>query len=701
MQFKQSLNLIQQMGPAWVAGRAGYAVRRKIGWLERRCPVSDWSAYRWAEIAPSVPPGRLRELLETESAPKFFLRPALREGYQAHLQRLITPAQQSALLSEIDALRRGEWLFFGSFRRNVEWPPRWHRHPETGDEGPRTHWSRIADMGAADVKWLWELGRFMPVYALVRAYWLTGDAAHAETFWELTESFRAENPPNQGAQWMCGQEASFRLLACLFGLFGFMDAPATTDTRLVALMEMLVAHGERIAGNIGYALAQKNNHGVNEALGLWLLGALFPFLPQASRWTALGRKLLVREARRQIYDDGAYIQQSMNYHRLVLQSYAIALRVGELCGQPLPAELYERYGRAADWLWQVTDADSGQTPNYGSNDGATLLRLDAADFTDYRPTLNAAFWIKEKARRFSGGACDELLLWLGGAAALDAPVQTKPQQNLASDTSGYYTLRGADTWAFTRCGKYLDRPAQADMLHADIWWRGGNIVADPGTYSYNSPSPWNNGLAGTKVHNAVTLDGLDQMERGPRFTWFYWTRGRVVPQATPSGDDSTRRWTGEHFGYQARLGVVHRRSILLKDDWLWVIVDDLTGAGTHDLTAQWLLPSAEIVEHDAASLRLRWPVGEGSLWYATFAPEMVQPTQIDILHGPPDDVRGWFAPRYLRKEAALGVVVRDHCTLPARRVTVLALDATARLETLQENGLEISGGAGPAKLAWS
>ena len=225
MQFRQSLNLIQQMGPAWVAGRAGYAVRRKIGWLERRCPVSDWSAYRWADIAPTVPPSRLRELLETESGPKFFLRPALRDGYQAHLQQLITPAQQSALLSEIDALKRGEWLFFGSFPRQVEWPPRWHRHPETGDEGPRTHWSRIADMGAADVKWLWELGRFMPVYALVRAYWLTGDAAHAETFWELVESFRAENPPNQGAQWMCGQEASFRLLACLFGLFGFLDAP--------------------------------------------------------------------------------------------------------------------------------------------------------------------------------------------------------------------------------------------------------------------------------------------------------------------------------------------------------------------------------------------------------------------------------------------------------------------------------------------
>lgn len=685
MQIKQTINLIQQMGPAWVVGRARYAAQRKLGWLERRCPVQSWDAYRWAALAPSVPVKTLRGWLNETVAPRFVIRPALRESYQNQLQQLLTLAQQAALVASADAVRSGNWPFFASATRAVGWPPRWHKHPQTGEVWPNTHWSKLADLGGSDVKWLWELGRFMPVYALVRAYWLTGDATHAETFWQLVESWRAANPPNQGAHWMCGQEATFRLIACLFGLCAFLDAPATTEARLVALLEMLAAHGARIAGNIGYALAQKNNHGVNEALGLYLLGTLFPVLPASARWAALGSKLLLREAQRQIYPDGAYIQQSMNYHRLVLQSYALALRVSELSAKPLPTELYALYRRAAHWLWQVTDAVSGQVPNYGSNDGATLLALDAADFTDYRPTLNVALWLADKKRTFEGGPCDEMLLWLAGAEALQTKVEIQPQQQLADASGGYYTLRGADTWAFTRCGVYRDRPAQADMLHADLWWRGHNLLADAGTYSYNSPPPWNNGLAATRVHNAVTVNDSDQMERGPRFTWFYWTRGRALKRGADNtlqrnADGATQLFIGEHDGYQARFGVVHWRAILLHDNWLWVIVDDLRGTGTHDLAAQWLMPRTEILAHEGGAYHLQTPVGQVRLWCLTFAPEVLASTEFTHFVGPPDDVRGWFSPRYLQKEPALGLVVTDKsCLLPARRVTLLSLDAEAEM----------------------
>jgi hypothetical protein len=691
MQLKQAINLMRQMGPAWVAGRAGYAARRKLGWLERRCPAQGWAAYEWRKIAPQVAPDALRELL-CEAGGRFFVNPDNRLRYQTRLREIVAPDAEQRLNDEIAALKRGEWQLFSSHWRQVGWPVRWHVHPETGAEWPLAHWSKITDLGGSDVKWLWEIGRFAPVYALLRAYWLTGDAAHAETFWQLAEGWREQNPPNRGAHWMCGQEASFRVLAWLCGLFGFLDAPATTDARLVSMMEMLAAHGRRVRGNIGYALAQKNNHSVNEALGLWLLGALFPFLPDAAAWERDGRRFLEREAARQIYPDGAYVQQSINYHRLILQSYAVALRVGELCGRPFSAELKSRYRRAAEWLWQVTDAASGHAPNYGSNDGAALLKLDGADFADMRPTLAAAFWLTDKASVFNDKASQERLLWLCGEEALDAPAAPRPQSNLSADTGGYYTIRGAETWAFTRCGVYRDRPAQADMLHADLWWRGHNLVADPGTFSYNSPAPWRNGLAATRVHNCPSADGLDQMERGPRFTWFYWTRGRVMRR-------EAKLFVGEHDGYRRRLGVAHRRVIWLANEWLWVIADELAGAGEHDLSAQWLFPAAEIVAREGNGFHLRTPAGECRVWFATFAPQSVT-TAVDIAKGPPDDTLGWFAPRYLDKVAALGLVVRDRCALPARRVTVLALDAAARLKSCTESELQVTRGADKFAARW-
>ena len=132
MQLKQAINLVQQMGPAWVMGRAGYSLRRKTGWLERRCPVSDWPAYSLAGVAPE----NLRAALEEIAAQRFFIGPEKRLGYQKRLRELITPAAEQQIHDEIAALKRGEMQFFSSVWREVGWPVRWHTHPETGAAWP-------------------------------------------------------------------------------------------------------------------------------------------------------------------------------------------------------------------------------------------------------------------------------------------------------------------------------------------------------------------------------------------------------------------------------------------------------------------------------------------------------------------------------------------------------------------------------------
>ena len=279
----------------------------------------------------------------------------------------MSPAAISEVVKEVEAARGGSFQFFSGDQKQIGWLPEWHRHPQTLIEWPKVHWSRLQDLGESDVKWLWETARFGLAYKIVRAYWLTGNTDYAETFWELLESWRAENPPNCGVHWMCGQECSIRVLALCFALFGLLDAPATTPERVAALLETLADHGERIEGNLSFAISQKNNHSVNEALALWTLGTLFPMLRTASRWQDKGRKLLELEARRQIYDDGSYVQHSLNYQRLILQSYAWAIRLGELSGAPFSSALIQRYGKAARFLYQLTDETSGGAPNYGSN----------------------------------------------------------------------------------------------------------------------------------------------------------------------------------------------------------------------------------------------------------------------------------------------------------------------------------------------
>jgi hypothetical protein len=693
----QAWTLLRQMGPRWVVYRSAYAVRRRLGGLERRFPASDWTEYRLSDLAGGLGAEELRPHLEA-AASQFFFRPRDRPARRVGLESILDSKARAVLLSEAAGIREGRIPFFGSASRDVGSPPIWHRHPVTGVTWPSTHWSRIDDGDPSDIKWLWELGRFGFAYTLVRASWLTDERSHAEVFWTLIESWREANPPNRGVHWMCGQECALRVLAWCFALVGFLDEPSTTSARLQRLLEMLVAHGVRIQGNLGFALSQRNNHGINEALALWTLGSLLPFLAPARHWEEEGRRRLEEEASRQIGRDGGYVQHSLNYHRFMLQSYAWALRLADLQGRPFSAALRERFARAVDLLVDLTDDESGGAPNYGSNDGSTLFRLDTLPFGDQRPVLGLGSWIAEGRRSYASGPWDESLFWLCNEA-LNAPVRPRPVRDLVAAESGYYTVRADHTWGFVRSCVYRSRPAQADMLHLDLWWRGINLMADPGTYSYSASPPWNNALRRTGVHNSVEVDGLDQMEAGSRFTWFGWTRGRVLRSNTDGSE--LKLIEAEHDGYVDRLSIVHRRTVMLVRGQLWIVIDDVRGHGRHRLRSQWLLPGSQ-GEMIGQRLRVSSPAGPCDVWFHTFdRTGRGAPPNVERIVPVPDVPLGWSSPHYGHRHPALAVVVEDAGDLPLRRLTLVSLDSSVLIRDVGVTHLHVEFGSGSFEAKWS
>ena len=108
----------------------------------------------------------------------------------------------------------------------------------------------------------------------------------------------------------------------------------------------------------------------------------------------------------------------------------------------------------------------------------------------------------------------------------------------------------------------------------------GGVVStwrvDAGTYLYNGEPPWNNGLAGTAVHNTVMLDWRNQMRRAGRFLWVDWAEasGRSFASQDTAYPDC---FEGEHDGYRL-YGVRHRRTVRALAESGWAIVDDLLGA---------------------------------------------------------------------------------------------------------------------------
>jgi len=643
----------RHLGPGWLLFRAGHACATRLGWLRARLPATSWDEQPLSRFLSHSALAEPHAYLEyrRQSAPRFLFRSADRAAYAPLFARWDDGESDVQALAE--GIARGEVRYFEHHTVSVGFPPNWHRNPFTGETAPAArHWSEIGDFDQGDIKVIWDRSRFGFVYPLVRAYWRTGNDRHAETFWQLVESWREANPPQQGPNWMCGQEISLRVMAWCFGLWGFLDSPATTPARTAGLAQMIAISGARIEANLAYALSQKNNHGISEGMGLWTIGLLFPELRRSAKWRAIGRRVLERLGRELIYGDGAFSQHSTNYHRLMLHDYLWALRLGDLNQQPLSAELRERVDRAAAFLHQLQDADSGQTPCLGGDDGALILPLSRCDYRDYRPVTQAAWFLDHGDRCHPDGPWDEDLLWLFGPEALETRVTPPERRDLKADRGGYYTVRSPAGFALARCATFRHRPAHADQLHVDVWWRGRNVALDAGTYSYNAPPPWDGALANAAWHNTVTVDDRDQMERPSRFLWLPWSRGKSDGvRRSQSGQIAC--WEGEHDGYERLTPpVCHRRALVRLGDEHWVVVDRLSSRDEHRYRLHWLLADAPY-EWNEASGRLvldlagvPYQVQVGTL-SGTLACSLVRADE----HSP----RGWWSPYYLAREPALSL----------------------------------------------
>jgi asparagine synthase (glutamine-hydrolysing) len=664
-------------GFGWLAERMVYEMQVRSGFQTLRFPQRSWSKNelsRW--LAPGVPSGPDEYAwYRSEHPAPFFFKSSDRPNFNRALRGVLGEIGIQSLTDEASQIQRGEFSYFFSQPGQLGFPPDWHRNPFTGQStSASAHWSRVPMFSGetGDLKFIWEPGRFASAYKLARAYWACGTDCGAETFWRLVESWEQANPPNHGAHWKCGQETSLRILAWCFGLSAFSDSAATTPERVARLVGMIAAQADRVAGDHVYARLQRNNHSISEGVGLWTVGLLFPELRHAEQWRRQGRQILIDEAARQIAGDGSYIQNSMNYHRLMLQDYTWAIRLGELIGEPFPDSVIDRFARAVNFLYQMQDDESGETPCYGPNDGALILPLNTCDYSDFRPAIGSAHYLVNRERLYQPGPWDEDLLWLFGEKPLETPIQPVERRSFAAEEGGYYTLRGERAFAVTRCVTYRYRPAQADMLHLDLWWRGVNVACDPGSYLYYAAPPMDNSLAGTAVHNTVVVDGQDQMARGPRFMWFEWTRAEtLVFKRSQHGD--LERFEGQHYGY-TRLDppVTHRRGVVRAGDDVWVVVDDLLGEGPHTVEGHWLLHRGEhVLDEKANRLQLSLPGGKLRLYWNYWD---LKQTTADVSCGEEQKApRGCRSPYYGLREPALSLKLGGRGSLPCRIAWVFVL----------------------------
>jgi len=560
-------------------------------------------------------------------------------------------------INQADKILSGVFLQFGINYSKIDLSPKHELR----------HWSQpTAPFSGAenkDIKFIWESARFSWAIKLAQAFYLSKEEKYAKFFWEKYGEFSKANPLNLGPNWESAQEVALRLIALIISINLIKDAKSSNIERKTDLFKSIADHADRIPPTISYAKAQNNNHLISEAVGLFTAGIFLPEHPHASKWKRLGLKWFHDAVNNQISEYGEYIQHSNNYHRLML---TLALWMKVLLqngGQKMSSQTHAKLSNASKWLMCQLDPISGQVPNLGHNDGSLILPFCPTPYEDYRPILQAASRVFLDEPAFDPGPWDDLCAWLG--------VSIKEKRKKAPSfliNSSAPRIGNSDAWGSLRTARFTSRPAHADQLHVDLWYRGHNIALDAGTFQYNALPPWDNGLAQTLVHNTLMVNEKNQMFQAGRFLWLDWAQSHIV-------DQNDNLICAEHNGYR-KLRVVHQRTLKRVSAKKWEIVDLVfsshSSSNEYQIDLHWLLPDWPM-RFSGNTCTLSTPFGSVKL--DIFSATKTTPSKFTFYKkGRPisgeiqeESLLGWFSPTYGQKNPALSI---QYSTINALPLTI-------------------------------
>lgn len=472
-----------------------------------------------------------------------------------------------------------------------------------------------------DPEWAWFFNRHHWFPDLAEAYQKTGDIRYRDALLSTLDDWIATHPaPGSitfSAAWR-PLEAARRLQNSWLHVAPLISAwPEFTAERRARFEASLVAHGEHLMRRHAFG----GNHLVTEMLVLARLALERPDLPGAATWLDYALKQLDTAYSEQIYPDGAHVELSTHYQRVIALNYQELL------------DLLRSHGRAAlatDWkprveaLWRYVAAvmtPDGANPLTNDSDEEDFRGLLAAHAPQFLPPSDPAY----------------------RPAPATSTVEPPTTATLHLPWAGQTVFRGGELgrdWAFFEAGPRGTDHDHADHLQLSISIGENRFLTDPGRYTYQ-PGPWRDYFAGPTGHNVLLIDGRGADERPARVS------SPPEPARFHRVEGLEIAWGDAVFSTAANARSADWRRVVVHAPGLgWAVIDRVVAFGDFTLTTQWhwapavevsTMPGTAIARSGSEELLVSgpadgaWSVARGSL---------------------PPDVRGWFSRRFNQREAA-------------------------------------------------
>jgi len=487
-------------------------------------------------------------------------------------------ARQRCLHDAQQILKGGTRVFgLGYVPTGVHAP--WNTDPLTGKPWPQLDkwWDIDIRSGErlSDVKYVWEAARHRDLVVLARAAAIEPDGPWLPELSGMLQRWVMQCPPERGVNWYSSLELALRAIAWsqVLRLAG-AGLPGSLRTAMDA---QLVASARHIMLELPYTVSSmKNNHLLGDGLGLVVLSRMFPTHKASARWQRLGDRIFLKQLARHMRPDGSMIEDSLSYHRFVLEMLIVRVLVGGV-----HRDVVRAMTGAASHL-RTLGVFEGEVPQFGDWDEGRVL-------ADSAPAGSAA-----------GSA------WLGLALSGENPPASMWEQH---DELAWYAVRvagGAEPapasgpvargGGFTRVRKgpwsvWFKTGSGSSHQHADVSAvyvrnEAGWLICDPGTGTYNGPLRVRNGFRTSTAHPVWHPAGVDQMDPHRAFRWLRRVHGYASP--THLADERVVLF-GWHDAFASRTGVGRiARAVVVTDGG--VLVKDFVEHETFMLPLQLTVP---------------------------------------------------------------------------------------------------------------
>lgn len=341
--------------------------------------------------------------------------------------------------------------------------------------------------------------------------------------------------------------------------------------------KLLLATARHLALELPYTISSmRNNHLLGDALGLLTLARMFPNVSQSPLWARMGEKIFAAQLARHMRHDGSMIEDSLSYHRFVLEMLIIRVLLG---GAPVSVA---HALREASLYLQKLGAFQGDLPQFGDWDEGRVL-ASSGNALDVAGSVATGLALSgEMVPPRSLELYDEYAWYVGSTNVSFGPPHVE-RSDLATVTGG---IARAERGPWRLWFKVGSGPSHGHADLTSVWIMHGDdwLVSDPGTGTYNGPLSVRNGLRTSGAHPVRRPKGEDQLVPHRAFRWLRVAHGYLAPPLIFSDRTILFGW---HDAYsQAESGMRVARTVVMTESCIAILdsTDPPAGMGASRLS---------------------------------------------------------------------------------------------------------------------